>query len=182
MRRRLDLIASFVVPRPVMLLDEPTTGLDPRSRNEIWSTVRDLVADGTTVVLTTQYLEEADQLADNVVIIDHGRCVATGSPEDLKAAIGVRVDIEVHDRGRTARGGNGSRCIDRPESRRSTPTVFGSAHRPSIGNSPCRVSSATSTTPASPIRDAAIRRPTLDEVFLHLTGNQQEHDATESAA
>ena len=181
MRRRLDLIASFVVPRPVMLLDEPTTGLDPRSRNEIWSTVRGLVADGTTVVLTTQYLEEADHLADTVVIIDHGRSVATGSPEDLKSAVGVRMDVEVHD----------------PSELHAAATVLGAltAGQPEIDVDRLRVSAPTFdrelTLPGVVryldnagvlVRDAAIRRPTLDEVFLHLTGHQPEHDAKESAA
>jgi len=90
MSRRLNLIASVVVAPPVLFLDEPTTGLDPRSRTEIWRTVRELVAAGTTVLLTTQYLEEADRLADDIVIIDGGRAVATGSPDVLKDSIGVR--------------------------------------------------------------------------------------------
>ena len=177
MRRRLDLIASFVVPRPVMLLDEPTTGLDPRSRNEIWSTVRELVAGGTTVLLTTQYLQEADQLADDVVFVDHGRSVGRGSPTELKAAIGVRVDIEVDD----------------PAELSSAASVLGALTRsgPEIDSEHRRVSASTSdpalTIPlvvrhldaaGVVIKDAAIRRPTLDEVFLQLTGNS----STESAA
>ncbi len=177
MRRRLDLIASFVVPRPVMLLDEPTTGLDPRSRNEIWSTVRDLVAAGTTVVLTTQYLEEADQLADVLVFIDRGRAVASGSPDDLKAMIGVQVDIEVDD----------------PDELPAAASLLGSltGGEPEINPDRRRISSPTLdrtlTLPAVVrsldgagvvVTDAAIRRPTLDEVFLRLTGNP----TTEAAA
>jgi ABC-2 type transport system ATP-binding protein len=96
MRRRLDLAASLVAAPAVLFLDEPTTGLDPRSRGELWQLLRDLVRDGTTLILTTQYLEEADRLADDIVVLDHGRTVAHGTPEQLKAQIGdTRVDLKV---------------------------------------------------------------------------------------
>jgi ABC-2 type transport system ATP-binding protein len=96
MRRRLDLAATLVAAPPVLFLDEPTTGLDPHSRNELWELLRELVRDGTTLLLTTQYLEEADRLADDIVVLDHGRAVATGSPDALKARIGgERVDVTV---------------------------------------------------------------------------------------
>jgi ABC-2 type transport system ATP-binding protein len=88
MRRRLDLAASLVATPPVLFLDEPTTGLDPQSRNDLWELLQELVRDGATLVLTTQYLEEADRLADNIVLLDHGRVAATGSPSELKARIG----------------------------------------------------------------------------------------------
>ena len=91
MRRRLDLAASLVGRPQVLFLDEPTTGLDPRSRNELWDIVRGLVADGVTVLLTTQYLEEADQLADEIAVVDHGRVIATGTPEELKAKTGGQI-------------------------------------------------------------------------------------------
>src|SRR5581483_5464629 len=87
-RRRVDLAASLVVQPEVLVLDEPTTGLDPRSRQVVWATVRELVAEGITLLLTTQYLEEADELAENIVLIDHGKAVATGTPAHLKAQIG----------------------------------------------------------------------------------------------
>ena len=94
MRRRLDLAASIVTRPSVLFLDEPTTGLDPRSRNDLWDVLRGLVSDGTTILLTTQYLEEADQLADDIVVLDHGRTVAHGTPADLKAQIGdERIEI-----------------------------------------------------------------------------------------
>jgi len=100
MRRRLDLVASLVARPQVLFLDEPTTGLDPRSRNDLWDQLRDLVREGTTLVLTTQYLEEADRLADHVVVLDHGRAVAQGTPAELKARIGTdRVDVTVPSAG-----------------------------------------------------------------------------------
>jgi ABC-2 type transport system ATP-binding protein len=100
MRRRLDLAASLVAAPPVLFLDEPTTGLDPESRSELWDLLRELVGAGTTLILTTQYLEEADRLADDVVLLDHGRNVATGSPAELKALHGgERVVVTVDDAG-----------------------------------------------------------------------------------
>jgi ABC-2 type transport system ATP-binding protein len=96
MRRRLDLAATLVAFPPVLFLDEPTTGLDPHSRNELWELLRELVRDGATLLLTTQYLEEADRLADDIVVLDHGRTVAAGSPEELKARIGgERIEVKV---------------------------------------------------------------------------------------
>jgi ABC-2 type transport system ATP-binding protein len=96
MRRRLDLAASLIAEPDVLFLDEPTTGLDPRSRNDLWQILRDLAREGTTIVLTTQYLEEADQLADNIVVLNHGEVVASGTPRELKAGIGHdRLDVKV---------------------------------------------------------------------------------------
>jgi ABC-2 type transport system ATP-binding protein len=97
MRRRIDLIASLVTRPAVLFLDEPTTGLDPRSRNEIWTTIRELAKDGTTVLLTTQYLDEADQLADDIAVVDAGRVIASGPPARLKAAIGTRIEVTLAD-------------------------------------------------------------------------------------
>jgi len=168
MRRRLDLIAGFVVPRALLLLDEPTTGLDPRSRSEIWTTVRELVAAGTTAVVTTQYLEEADQLADHVVIVDRGRAVATGSPADLKATVGVRVDVEVADTTElgAAAAALGALTGAEPETdvgrrRASVPTRDRDLTLPVVVRHLDAAGVAVS--------DVALRRPTLDEVFLQLT-------------
>ena len=108
MQRRLDLLASLIVTPAVLFLDEPTTGLDPRSRSEIWSAVRSLAAEGTTVLLTTQYLEEADRLAGQIVIINAGRVTAQGTPDDLKNSLGGRVDVVLGDGTGTDGAGRGA--------------------------------------------------------------------------
>ena len=104
MRRRLDLAASLLTRPRVLFLDEPTTGLDPHSRNQIWAAVRALTAEGTTVLLTTQYLEEADQLADDIVLIDQGRAAVTGTPAELKARIGSYAEVVVAGEARAGPG------------------------------------------------------------------------------
>jgi len=174
MRRRLDLLASLIVTPTVLFLDEPTTGLDPRSRSEIWSAVRSLAAEGTTVLLSTQYLEEADRLADQIVIIDAGRVTAQGSPDDLKNALGSRVDVVLTDGpdiGRAAgdvalataetvlRGITGSRPDADPDARRLTVAIpAGAITLPELVR---RLDAA-----GVEVEDVSIRRPTLDEVFL----------------
>jgi ABC transporter DrrB family efflux protein len=177
MRRRLDL-ASSLISRPRMLfLDEPTTGLDPRSRNEIWRTIRGLVHEGTTVLLTTQYLEEADQLADRIAVIDHGRVIAEGTTDELKDRVGGQV-LEVQlasanerDRARTALAAVG--CGD-PQPAERPDELTMAASRDGV---------ELVTAAAGALRDAgitasdlAIRRPTLDDVFLELTGNPPSED------
>ncbi len=169
MRRRLDLVASVVVAPPVLFLDEPTTGLDPRSRTAIWATVRDLVAGGTTVLLTTQYLEEADRLADDLVVVDGGRVVATGSPEALKASIGVGVDVAV-ETGSDLPGAasvlgswaHAEPVVDADGLRVGVVVVGTAVVLPEV----VRRLDAAGVTAV----DVGIRRPTLDEVFLRLTG------------
>ena len=176
MRRRLDLAASLILAPPVLFLDEPTTGLDPRGRNEVWEAVRALVAGGTTVLLTTQYLDEADQLADRISVIDHGRVIAEGSPDQLKSRLGGdRIDVVVHRADQLAAtaailgraAGSGAEAEADPDTRRVSV--------------PVRDRVAALTEAAWALRDAgvvvedvALRRPTLDEVFLHLTGHPIE--------
>jgi ABC-2 type transport system ATP-binding protein len=170
MRRRLDLGASLVGAPRLLLLDEPTTGLDPRSRNQLWEAIRQLVAAGTDVLLTTQYLDEADQLATHVAIIDHGRVIAEGTPSELKAQAG-RDMIEVHARSRDdldrlagalAPLGAEDPRVDRNTSRVTLPVDGG------------RAAIAQAVRVLDDVRvdvdDIGLRRPTLDEVFLALTG------------
>jgi ABC-2 type transport system ATP-binding protein len=180
MRRRLDLLASLIVTPTVLFLDEPTTGLDPRSRSEIWSAVRSLAAEGTTVLLSTQYLEEADRIADQIVIIDAGRVTAQGSPDDLKNSLGSRVDVVLTDGpdiGRAAsdvalataetvlRGITGSRPDADLDARRLTVAIpAGAITLPELVR---RLDAA-----GVEVEDVSIRRPTLDEVFL--AGTERE--------
>lgn len=175
MRRRLDLVATFIVAPPVLFLDEPTTGLDPRARSEIWSTIRDLASAGTTVLLTTQYMEEADQLADDLVIIDAGRAVATGSPDTLKNKIGVYVDVvaaTAADLTATATvlgGWIGTEPAIDPDRRLVSIRIDPAATVPDIVR---RLDTA-----GVGVQDVGIRRPTLDEVFLQLTANPHKEIA-----
>ena len=170
MRRRLDLGASLVGRPRLLLLDEPTTGLDPRSRSELWDAIRDLVSDGTDVLLTTQYLEEADQLARDVVIVDHGRVIASGTPDELKDQAGRDV-IEVRPRsaGDLAAVAEilASVAAEEPrsddDSHRITATVDGGA-----GDLATVVRLLDER--GLQVDDIGLRRPTLDEVFLTLTG------------
>jgi ABC-2 type transport system ATP-binding protein len=180
MQRRLDLIASLIVTPAVLFLDEPTTGLDPRSRSEIWSAVRSLAAEGTTVLLSTQYLEEADRLAGQIVIIDAGLVTAQGSPDDLKNSLGSRVDVVLTDDAASGgalttaetvlRGITGSQPhVDR-EARRLTAAI--SAGAVTLPELVRRLDAA-----GVEAEDVSIRRPTLDEVFLAET-----ETGTEAAA
>lgn len=170
MRRRLDLIASLMQAPPVLFLDEPTTGLDPRSRTEIWSAIGGLARHGTTVLLTTQNLAEADQLADQVVIIDAGRVVARGSPDTLKNAIGTRIDVVLADAADLAsaavvlsRWATGPSHIDVGDRRLTAPVAADAVSLPEL----------VRQLDAADLRaeDASIRRPTLDEVFLDRTAD-----------
>ncbi len=168
-RRRVDLAASLVVEPKLLVLDEPTTGLDPRSRNTVWSTVRDLVDLGVTLLLTTQYLEEADALADRIMLIDHGRSVAEGTPAELKALIGdQRVDVVVADN--TAL----HRLVDHLDT--AFELTVAEANRTISIPAPNETSDLDAVTAAVrasrvPIDEIALRRPTLDDAFLALTGD-----------
>jgi ABC-2 type transport system ATP-binding protein len=174
MRRRLDLAVSLLAAPPVLFLDEPTAGLDPRSRNDLWSMLSELVKDGTTLLLTTQYLEEADYLADAIVVIDAGRVIASGSPAALKAAIGgERIDIVVHDETQLADAAAALHAatdiepsVDADMRRLTVSTTGGAAALAGV----LRALDAAGIA----IDDLALRRATLDDVFLRLTGHVAE--------
>jgi daunorubicin resistance ABC transporter ATP-binding subunit len=171
-RRRVDLAAGLIDKPQLLVLDEPTTGLDPRSRQVVWSTVRELVAEGVTLLLTTQYLEEADALADRVVLIDHGREIAAGTPAQLKAQVGEqRVDVLAPDgaaleRLREALEGRFETAIA-PEQR----TI--SIPAPDEVEDLARVTQAIKASGIA-VDEIALRRPTLDDAFLALTGHPVE--------
>src|SRR5438067_4798208 len=171
MRRRLDLASSLLTRPRILFLDEPTTGLDPRSRNEIWSIVRELVHDGTTLLLTTQYLEEADQLADQIAVIDHGRVIAQGTGSELKDRVGGQIlEVELasaaqRDTARAALTGIG--CGE-PEPGERLAQLTLPAPRDGLEMNEDAASALRKADIA--VSDLGLRRPTLDDVFLQLTG------------
>ncbi|CAM5548860.1 ATP-binding cassette domain-containing protein OS=Streptomyces tendae OX=1932 GN=GUR47_26775 PE=4 SV=1 [Streptomyces tendae] len=185
MRRRLDLAASMILAPAVLFLDEPTTGLDPRSRGEVWESVRALVAGGTTVLLTTQYLEEADKLASRITVIDRGRAIADDTPDGLKNLVGGdRIEVVVADRAEIPRAVKTVARVCRGE-----PAVEEEAlrvHAPVTD----RVSALTEVArtlqdEGVAVEDIGLRRPSLDDVFLRLTGHRTgaEHaEGTRSAS
>jgi ABC-2 type transport system ATP-binding protein len=174
MQRRLDLAGALVARPPVLFLDEPTTGLDPRSRTEMWSLLQELVSGGTTLLLTTQYLEEADLLADNIVVIDNGKVIAEGTADDLKSQVGgERLEITVGDEAHVGAavellGPLAAGELTVEEGRRSlvVPVSGGAAV----------LADALRRLDAAGVRvdDVGLRRPTLDDVFLTLTGHMAE--------
>ncbi|MFJ4484522.1 ATP-binding cassette domain-containing protein [Streptomyces longwoodensis] len=180
MRRRLDLAAALVVSPPVMFMDEPTTGLDPRNRQLLWEVIKQLVSGGTTLLLTTQYLEEADHLAHDIAVVDHGRVIARGTSDQLKARTGgERVEVVVHERDAIATAaevlcgfGKGETTVE-DHTRKLTVPVTGGAKllaeviRELDGR-------------GIEIDDIGLRRPTLDDVFLSLTGHAAETADDES--
>lgn len=177
MRRRIDLAGALLADPPVLFLDEPTTGLDPRSRGELWDAIRDRVSGGTTVVLTTQYLEEADQLADEIVVIDHGRAIARGTSQELKRHVGGE-HLDVH--------------LARPEDITRVESIVASV---AVGVVRVVVEEALVSVPVASgvdalasviaelkagkvdIVDIGLRRPTLDDVFMELTGHGAEEES-----
>ena len=177
MRRRLDLAGALVADPKVLFLDEPTTGLDPRSRIGMWDVIAELVAAGTSVLLTTQYLEEADRLADSILVIDHGRVIARGTADQLKEQVGgERLELVVADPARldevravAAEVGSGEPGVDRATRRVTVPVTRGSA---------ALVETLRQLDGLSiEVHDVSLRRPTLDDVFLSLTGREAEADA-----
>lgn len=172
MRRRLDLAASMILAPRVLFLDEPTTGLDPRSRIEVWTSVRSLVASGTTVLLTTQYLDEADQLADRIAVIDNGRKIADDTPDALKRQIGGdQIEVVLNSAQDLA---TAEHLIARVSS--TAPESDGEALRVTApvadGVSALTEVARTLQDKGAQVVDIGLRRPTLDEVFLRLTGNR----------
>ena len=172
MRRRLDLAAALIGQPQVLFLDEPTTGLDPRSRLAMWDVIRSQVREGNTLLLTTQYLEEADELADEIVVVDHGRIIARGTSDELKAQVGgERIEVVVHDRTQLASAAqvvapDGSASLDE-HTKRLTIAADGGAQQlvevvRSLGDE------------GIALDDVGLRRPTLDDVFLALTGHAAE--------
>jgi daunorubicin/doxorubicin transport system ATP-binding protein len=179
MRRRLDIAASLVVTPELLFLDEPTTGLDPRSRNQVWDIIRSLAATGTTILLCTQYLDEADQLAEGIAVIDHGRVIAEGTPAQLKASVGS--------------GSLHVRLLDpeqRPEAERVLARELGTVHQepdPAALSAPCsdadRAAEAIAELARSDVQIAgfSLGQPSLDEVFLALTGHPAEDQSPDDA-
>ncbi|MFF6875772.1 MULTISPECIES: ATP-binding cassette domain-containing protein [unclassified Streptomyces] len=180
MRRRLDLAAALVVSPPVMFMDEPTTGLDPRNRQQLWEVIKQLVSGGTTLLLTTQYLEEADHLAHDIAVVDHGKVIAQGTSDQLKARTGgERVEVVVHEREHIqgaaevlAGFGKGETTVEEHMRKLTAPVTGGAKLLAEVIRE--------LDTRGIEIDDIGLRRPTLDDVFLSLTGHVAEAENQEN--
>ncbi len=172
MRRRLDLAAALVANPPILFLDEPTTGLDPRSRLQLWETIEQLASEGATVLLTTQYLDEADRLAGSIAVIDRGRVIARGSPDELKDKVGgERLEVHLEQGARTAVAVEVLRVLgDEPPAVDGELVSVNVRHRPGAIVEGVRLLDEAGVG----VQDIALRRPTLDDVFLALTGHATE--------
>ena len=186
MRRRLDIAASLITRPDLLFLDEPTTGLDPRSRRQTWEIVRAIVADGTTVVLTTQYLDEADQLSDRIAVIDHGKVIAEGTSTELKSTVGAStLTLELLDPGQRTRAEDIlGRTLRSPVRLDGEPSALSAQITAAGGELAARATAALAELAAAGVgvHHFALGQPTLDEAFLALTGQSAEepHDAQET--
>jgi ABC-2 type transport system ATP-binding protein len=179
MRRRLDLAGALVARPPVLFLDEPTTGLDPRSRLGLWQTIEDRVSQGATVLLTTQYLDEADRLADQIAVIDHGKVIAEGTAAELKDRVGgdrLEVRLEQEEQAERASQALASVVSGTPELREGVLLAAVSRRDGTVANALRRLDEA-----GIEVSDLSLRRPSLDDVFLTLTGHEAEHEDKEEA-
>jgi ABC-2 type transport system ATP-binding protein len=177
MRRRLDLAAALVADPPVLFLDEPTTGLDPRSRLELWETIELLVSEGTTVLLTTQYLDEAERLADRIAVIDRGRVIADGTADELKQRVGgLRVEVHLTERSQIGAAAAALAPMSEEE-----PAVEDAKVSVRVETETGKIMEAARRLDGARVDadDVAIRRPTLDDVFLTLTGRELSEEESE---